>query len=142
MLFIVKNFVLGMLFWLALTLPGSAESAERTEYRIVQIKESTVIMIAPDQQWRVCSNFFYAVETPKGKKVYFHIETEIDGKLTTKPIRAPIGQVVYKFGGETGPRLSFGMGDFAVLYVLQISPTDYVAGLPCLEKGGKVVLRD
>lgn len=137
----MKLILLGMLLWFAITMPGSAESAERV-YPIVEIEQSTVLMLGPAQQRKVCSNYFWAVEEPGKKWVYFHIESIVNGKLERKPVSAPIGQVVYTFGGETGPRFSFDMGDFAVLYVLQISPTDYIAGLPCLEKGGKMVLRE
>src|SRR3989344_5834313 len=133
----MKYAVLGFVLWFALYLTGSAESAESVEYRIVQIEAGTIIMVARDQQWKVCSDYFYAVETPNGKKVYFHIETETNGKMEKKPIYAPIGQV--KFEPEVNksePSLSFSRSGSTILYVLRMNVTDYVAGLPCLAKGG------
>lgn len=129
----MKYFVLGFVFCFALTLPCSAESAERTEYRIVQIKEGTTVLVGPDQQWQICSDYFFAVEMTTGKKVYFHIERKTDEKLETRPVFAPIDQIRYEFGAITAePSLSFSRSGGAILYVLRVSPTDYVAGLPCL----------
>lgn len=129
----MKYIVIGFVFCFALTLPSSAESAERVEYRIVQIKEGTVVLMSPDQQWQVCSDYFFAVEMPTGKKVYFHIERKADGKLETRPVFAPIDQIEYKIGAKTvKPSLSLSRSGGAILYILQMGPTDYIAGLPCL----------
>lgn len=138
---IMKFFVIVLLFWFALTMPGSAESAERIEYRIVQIKEGTTVLVGPDQKWQVCSNYFFAVETPTGKKVYFHIERKVDEKLQTRPVFAPIDQIEYKVGAKTAkPSLTFSKSGSAILYVLQMGPADYIAGLPCLaDAKGKLV---
>lgn len=136
----MKSFVLNLLLAFAFTLPGSAESASSPSHRIVEIKEGLTLLVAPDQQWNVCSNYFFSVESPLGKKVYFHIIIRVEGKLLIKPIYAPIDQIKFEVNKKTRyPRFAIDANGLEARYILRMNSTDYIDGLPCLAQKGKEV---
>lgn len=143
MKFVTKYIVLGFVLWFALTLTGSAESSEETWYRVVQIKEGLTVWIGADQTPQVCSDYFFSIESPKGKKIYFNYERKFSDILSTEPeqVFEWIGKIYVNINErEKYPHVIIVGIKPNARYYLSLNRKDFVEGLPCLVDGkGKQV---
>lgn len=131
-------FALSFLFWFALTLPGSAKSAEKAEYRVVSFTAGVKNKIRHSKNWKVCSRYFAEVGTTEGKVVYFtYEERNSPEKPSAKSMFAKISQVGVPTISEKAatPRVRIlGTGD-DTRYFFVMKLKDYKAALPCLVSG-------
>lgn len=138
MLFILKNVVLGMLFWFALTLPGSAESAE-VVYRIVTFKVDLKEAMKDDEHWKACGDYFAYAESEEGKIIHFNFERKSAGKLSTVFAFSKIERVVVTIEERARvPTVSIVGNRPDALFLISMNVKDYMSGLPCLAKGTKI----
>ncbi|MEK7554085.1 MAG: hypothetical protein AAB517_01825 [Patescibacteria group bacterium] len=136
MRFITKNIILGFVLWFALYLPGSAESAEETGHRVVQIKNGLTVWIGDDQTPQICSDYFFSIESPKGKKIYFNYEKKSSDILSMEPVFEWIGKIYVNVDErEKYPRVIIVGIKPNAQYYLSLNRKDFVEGLPCLVDG-------
>ena len=129
----MKYVVLGLVLWFTLFLPSSAESADYVWLPVVKIGNGTDVLVSPEQQWRICSNYFFSAETSGRKKVYFRIMIVVNGVMQERPIYAPVNQVELTIGEENEyPSFTVGEKGGAVLYKIRLNAPDYIEGLQCL----------
>lgn len=134
----MKLIPLGILLWFAIILPGSAESAEGTGYRVVQIKEGLTVWVGADQTPQICSDYFFSIESPKGKKIYFNYERKFSDILSTEPeqVFEWIGKIYVNINErEKYPRVIVVGTKPNVRYYLSLNRKDFIEGLPCLVDG-------
>jgi hypothetical protein len=136
MKFVIKYVALGFVLWFALTLTGSAESAEAVGYRVIQIKEGLTVWMGADQIPQVCSDYFFSIDSPRGKKIYFNYERRSGDILSTEPVFAWIDKIYVNVDErEKYPRVIIVGIKPNARYYLSLNRKDFVAGLPCLANG-------
>src|SRR3989344_2715338 len=131
MRFITKHVVLGFVLWFALTLPGSAESADGT-YRIITFQSDVKKEIENDDSWKVCGDYFSSAESTVGKIVHFTFERVLSGKLSAVFAFGPIDRVIVSIDKKVSSPVVTIHG---VWVILKMNAKDYKAGLPCLANG-------
>ena len=132
----MKYVILGFVLWLAFILPSSAKSAEETGYRVVQIKEGLTVLMGADQTPQICSDYFFSIESPKGKKIYFNYERKGRDTLSTEQIFEWIGKIYVNVDErEKYPRVIIVGIEPNAQYYLSLNRKDFVEGLPCLVDG-------
>lgn len=129
----MKCFVLVFVLWFALTIPSSAKSAEETGYRVVQIKEGLTVLIGADQTPLVCSDYFFSIESPREKKIYFNYEKNDSTISSTEPVFEWVGKIYVNINErEKYPRVVIVGIKQNARYYLSLNWKDFVEGLPCL----------
>lgn len=127
----MKLILLGMLFWFALYLPGSAESADGT-YRIITFQSGVKEGIKNDDSWKVCGDYFSSAESTVGKIVHFTFERVSSGKLSAVFAFGPIDRIIVSIDKKVSSPVVTIRG---VWVVLKMNAKDYKAALPCLANG-------
>ena len=129
----MKLILLGMMLWFALTLPGSAESAEGV-YKLISLKERYATI--SDTNWKVCGEYFAAAESTEGKVVHFNFEKKSAGKLSIVFAFSKIEDVVVLTkNGTATPTVAIMGTKRRMQFTVILTAEDYKPALPCLANG-------
>lgn len=135
-------FVIGLLFWFVLTLPGSAQSTE--VHRLVPLKDGKVQeavkeAVGDGVEWKTCGSYFATGESTKGKLLYFNFDGIYLGKPSTAFVAAPIGQVLPATNEKAMvPMVGIIWIGLDSLFILNMTTEEYKIGLPCFSKGTSI----
>lgn len=136
---VMRYFVIGLLFWFTLILPGSAKSADGIGYKLVGLKQSVKEAMKIDTGWRACGDYFAGGETTEGRIVHFTYEKGSPDNLITVFAFATVDRVMVSIGEKVSAptAIILGQGKNA-MFILQMKMKDYRDILPCLAKSTKV----
>jgi hypothetical protein len=135
----MRYFVIGLLLWFTALLPGSAESAEKNEHRIITFKASLREAMQKDPDWKMCGNYFAKTEIAKDKILHFAFEKGPPGNLTTVFTFTMLERVIVSIKEKVAtPRVTVKGEGLLTEFFLVMNVKDYKTALPCLTRGMKV----
>ena len=131
----MKYAVLGFVLWFALTLPGSAESAEGV-YRIVKMKAGVKKAMGDSAGLMLCGDYFVAGESTEGRVIHFSFEKKSMGARSRMSVFSTIDRIIVSIEEKVRyPSVTIVKNRFGTQLILKMNANDYKAALPCLANG-------
>lgn len=124
-------------FWLLIVFSGNTEAHEA--FPIVGIDTKTMEAMRKDPDWMQCGQYFAAIDTKNGKKIYFNFAYLQDKETPLTALIILTSHVFVVINEElSAPVVGFIEILKNPIFILNVNKKDYMIGLPCFANGRSV----